>query len=54
MPDTLPIRVQSCVSFIPGGSSLLLFTSPCLGPTVLLFDYIRGQPLTLPLTLLLL
>jgi hypothetical protein len=37
--------VWSCVSFIPGSSSLLLFTSACLGRTALLFDYIRGQPL---------
>jgi len=37
--------VQSCVAFIPGSSSLLLFTSPCLGPSALLFDFTAGQPL---------
>lgn len=41
----LPAGVQSCVSFIPGSASLLLFTSPCLGPTALLFDFTVGQPL---------
>jgi hypothetical protein len=38
--------LQSRVAFIPGSSSLLLFTSPsCLGHTALLFDYTAGAPL---------
>lgn len=37
--------LQSLVAFIPGSASLLLFTSPCLGATALLFDYTAGAPL---------
>lgn len=45
VPHSLPAGIQSRLSFIPGSSSLLLFTSPCLGPTALLFDFRVGQPL---------
>jgi hypothetical protein len=37
--------VQSHVCFIPGSSSLLLYSSPCLGPAALLFDWTAGAPL---------
>jgi hypothetical protein len=43
--DSLMSGVQSHVCFIPGSSSLLLYTSPHLGPAALLFDWTVGAPL---------
>lgn len=44
VPSVLPDGVTSSVAFIPGSSALLLFTSPCLGPSALLFDFRAGSP----------
>jgi hypothetical protein len=45
VPVDLPPRATSCVAFVPGSASLLLFTSPCLRATALLFSYTQGAPL---------
>ncbi|KAF8065716.1 WDR90 [Scenedesmus sp. PABB004] len=44
VPEALP-DVRSCVAFVPGSANLLLFTSACLGPGALLYDFAAAAPL---------
>lgn len=44
VPEQLPC-VRSAVAFVGGGSSLLLFSSACLGPGALLYDVDAAAPL---------
>eukprot|EP00775_Hariotina_reticulata_P002579 gene2579-2881_t len=45
VPEGPLAPVRSAVAFIPGSSALLLFTSPCLGASALIFNFSTGQPL---------
>lgn len=45
VPDSLPQGVEPRVVFLPHSPRLLLFSSPCLGATALLFDAAANRPL---------